>query len=106
MADVEWTRKALSDLDRIDAWREEELDLPPISEVIMDLTRHKFARLDVQRFHVGTPVTVRGEPRDLLLCLVHLKKSEPYKVFYRAEHGVVQIRRVRHPRQNALPGIP
>jgi|GEM_PF-3643051 len=106
MASVEWTRKALSDLDRTDAWREEDLDLPPISAVIMDLVRHKFAGLDLERIQLGTPVTVRGEARDLFICLVHLKKSEPYKVFYRVDHGVVQMRRVGHPRQRLLPVIP
>ena len=108
MANVEWTMKALTDLDRIDAWREEDLDLPPISGVIMDLVKHKFAGFDLQRFRLGTPVTVRGEPRDLFLCLVNLKKSEPYKIFYRilGQTGIAQIRRVRHPRQKPLPGTP
>lgn len=108
MAEVRWTDKADRDVAMIDAMRIVDHDLPPIMEFIKELVRDKFADFDLEHFNPGKPVTIRGEPVDLYCCLVTPgKRGEPYKVFYRLlrTEQVVEIRRVRHPRQKPLPGF-
>jgi len=104
MAEVRWRRKALDDLDRLDRWREEELGLSPISPAILALVEDYFFQVDLARTRPGTPVEMAGEPVDLLLLLVRVRRSEPYKIFFRVlrREGLAEIRRVRHPRQRPL----
>lgn len=104
MASVEWRRKALDDLERLDRWREEDLDLPPVGAALIVLVDQFFAKVDLGTYRPGAPVEVQGEPADLLLVLLRVKRSEPYKLFYRAlpDEDVVEVRRVRHPRQKSL----
>jgi len=104
MAEVRWRQKALDDLDSLDRWREEELGLSPVSPVILALIEDYFSRVDLAHVRPGTPVEIAGEPMDLLLLLVRVRRSEPYKVFFRVlrHDGIVEIRRVRHPRQRPL----
>jgi hypothetical protein len=104
MAAVRWRRKALDDLDSLDRWREEELSLSPISPAILALVEDYFSRLDLAHTRPGTPVELAGEPVDLLLLLVRVRRSEPYKVFFRVfrHDNMAEIRRVRHPRQRPL----
>jgi len=104
MAGVRWRRKALDDLDGLDQWRESDLGLPPISPAIVVLIEDYFARVDFSQMRPGSPVVVAGEPIDLLLLFIRVRRSESYKVFFRVleTEGVAEIRRVRHPRQRPI----
>jgi hypothetical protein len=104
MAEVRWRRKALDDLNRLDQWRESDLGLPPISPAIVVLIEDYFARVDFSQMRPGSPVVVAGEPLDLLLLFIQVKRSEPYKVFFRGleTESVAEIRHVRHPRQRPI----
>ena len=108
MAEVRWRQKALDDLDSLDRWREEELGLSPLSPAILALIEDYFSQVDLARVRPGTPVEIAGEPMDLLLLLVRVRRSEPYKVFFRVlrSDGIAEIRRVRHPRQRPLERRP
>ena len=94
----------MDDLDRLDQWRESDLGLPPISPAIVVLIEDYFARVDLSQTRPGSPVIVAGEPMDLLLLLIQVRRSEPYKVFFRVleTEGVAEIRRIRHPRQRPI----
>ena len=104
MATVRWRQKALDDLDRLDQWREHELGLPPISLALLALIEDYFSRIELTHFRPGSPVELVGEPSDLLLLLIRLKQSEPYKVFYRTleSEGIAEMRRIIHPRQRPI----
>lgn len=104
MASVRFLRKALADLERLDLWREEELELPPVGPALVILIDQYFAKVDLDEFRPGAPVEVAGEPTGLLLIHVRIKRSQPFKVFYRPVPGenLAEIRRVRHPRQKEI----
>jgi len=103
VAKVRWRKKALDDLDRLDQWREDDLNLPPIGPAILMLVDEYFGKMDLQHVLPGVPVDL-GEQTDIRLLLVPIGRSDPYKVFFRVlgEDGVCEIRRIRHPRQKPL----
>lgn len=105
MASICWTEKALDDLERIDQWREERLDLPPVAPALVALIDRYFAQVDLSLHRPGSPVQVQGETIGLLMLLLRLKRTDPYRLFYRPvrAENIAEVRRVRHPRQGPLP---
>lgn len=104
MAKARWRKKALDDLGRLDRWREEDLNLPPIGPAILMLVEEYFGKVDLQHVLPGVPVELDQEQLDIRLLLLPIGRSDPYKVFFRVlpESDVCEVRRVRHPRQKPL----
>lgn len=104
MARIRWTEKALDDLERIDQWREERLDLPPVGPALVTLIDRYFTQVDLSLYLPGTPVQVQGELISLHMLLLRLKRTDPYRLFYRPirQENLAEIRRIRHPRQGPL----
>lgn len=61
MAKVRWRKKALDDLDRLDQWRESDLNLPPIGPAILVLVEEYFMKVDLQHILPGAPVALDQE---------------------------------------------
>lgn len=104
MAKVRWRKRALDDLDRLDQWREDDLNLPPIGPAILMFVEEYFRKVDLEHVLPGVPVDLGDEKLEIRLFLLPIGRSDPYKVFFRVLHeaGVCEIRRVRHPKQKPL----
>lgn len=91
MAEIVWSKPALEDLRRINAYLNRESDHRTAANILATI---RFRLITLQDFpHAGPPV--EGQPfRSFII------RGTPYVVAYRLRSGRVEILRLHHQREN------
>jgi len=96
-----WKQSALQSLLLLDEWRESN-GWQPIGALLVEVVEEYFAQQNLSLYIPGRPVRIKGMQVSLRMTLIALKRSEPYKVFYRIHDGDIQVILIRHPRQKSI----
>lgn len=98
MVSVSRSEEALDDLARHDGWRR-SLGWDPIALAIMEAIEAYFDQQDPAeepRFLPGKPVHMHGQPLDMRVVLVTVRKK-PFRVFFQYQDQHAEILRLFHP---------
>lgn len=91
-----WRKSAINSLIELDRWRS-TLELASISLILKGKIDLYFKQQNLEVYIPGRNVIVKGLPVELIMVLIPIGRSDPYKIYYRLIDNDIEIILVRHP---------